>query len=317
MRRVVYFDAGENLEKQLSANTIIKLKRISDFEIFQGSPETEEEAYDRLKDADAILLGRNISNDVIERCEKLKLISFVGYGVKSYIDTDFIRKRGITITNTPGYGDNAVAEHALTLLLSLSKKIVRNHNALKAGKWYQSDSSMEVKGKTIGLVGMGSIGIRMAELCKLLGMNVLCWTFNPSKERARKLGVTFVELDDLFRQSDFVSLHLPYTNETRGIIGDKEFSLMKQDSIFINTARAELVEEGSLLKNLMNKQIGWAGLDVFEQEPILENDPLLQMENVILSPHVGYNSPESINNMLEIAVDNIVEFFTGTPRNVY
>lgn len=317
MKKIIYFDAGENSEESMPKHSINKLKEISDFEIFKGTPKTEQEAFARIKDADGILLGRNISNSVIEMCEKLKVISFVGYGVKSYIDTDFIREKGITITNTPGYGDNAVAEHALTLLLALTKNVLRNHNEMKKGIWYQSDYSTEVKGKTIGLVGLGSIGVRMAELCKLLGMNVICWTFNPSRERGDRLGVNFVEMDELFSQSDFISLHLPYTNETKGIIGDEEFSLMKQGSIFINTARAELIKEGSLLKNLLNGKISLAGLDVFDEEPIKENDPLLKIDNVLLSPHVAYNTPESMSNMMEIAIENLISYFNGTPKNIY
>lgn len=314
--RIVYVDAGENIKKLLTKELITPLQQNSNFEIFLGTPSTKEEALQRVKDADGILLGRHLSNEIIEQCEKLKIISFVGYGVKNYLDIDFIRNQGITITNTPGYGDNAVAEHALTLLLSLTKNMVRNHTRLQKDIWNQVDNSLEVRGKTIGLVGIGSIGERMAELCKALGMNVICWTFHPNKQRSKRLGIRFVNLDELFSQSDFVSLHLPYTDQTKGMIGERELSKMKQGSLFINTARAELVETDVLIKYLSNGKIAGAGLDVFDEEPLPENDRLLKLDNVILSPHVAFNTPESVKNMLKIAINNIVQFMKGTPTNI-
>jgi len=313
--RIVYFDASENIKKLLSNRMISPLQNISDFEIFSGTPSTTTEALKRIKGADGILLGRHLSNKVIGQCEKLKIISFIGYGVRNYLDLNYIRKKEIIISNTPGYGDNAVAEHALTLLLSLSKRIVRNHNNMEKGIWNQSDNCFEVKGKTIGLVGMGSIGERMTELCKSLGMNVICWTFNPSQERGEKLGVQFVEFNELFSKSDFVSLHLPYTEKTKEIIGEKQFSLMKEDSLFINTARGEIVQNNVLLKYLKNGKIAGAGLDVYDEEPIPKNDPFLFLDNVILSPHVAFNTPESIQNMLQIAINNLLNYFDGSPTN--
>src|SRR5699024_2230802 len=124
--RIVYFDASKNIKMVVSKEIISPLQRISDFEIFSGTPSSEHEALERIKDADGILVGRHLSNEVIDQCESLKVISFIGYGVKNYVDLNFLQNKGITVTNTPGYGDNAVAEHALALLISLTKNIVRN-----------------------------------------------------------------------------------------------------------------------------------------------------------------------------------------------
>lgn len=313
--RIVYVDAGENVENLLTNDIVMPLNEISDFKIFSGVPTTKEQFFERIKDSDGILLGRNLPNDVIKKCNKLKIISFVGYGVKNYLDIDFIKSQGITITNTPGYGNNAVAEHALTLLLSLTKNIVRNHNLLQKATWNKSDNNYEIIGKTIGLVGLGGIGERMAELCKSIGMNVICWTFNPSKERSKVLGIRFVELNELFQQSDFISLHLPYTENTKRMIGEREFSRMKPGVFFINTARAELVETDVLVKYLRNGIIAGAGLDVFDKEPISKDNPFLRMNNVVISPHTAFNTPNAVENMLRIAINNMVNFLSGEPTN--
>jgi D-3-phosphoglycerate dehydrogenase len=175
---------------------------------------------------------------------------------------------------------------------------------------------MELRGKTIGLIGLGGIGQRMAGLCKALGMNVICWTFNPNEERARKLGVKFTNLEELLIQSDIVSLHLPYTDKTKKLLGKKELLLMKQESLLINTSRAELVDTESLAEILDSKQIAGAGIDVFDEEPIASDNPLLGLSNVILTPHMGFNTPEAGEEILKISINNLVQFFNKNIQNV-
>lgn len=312
---IVFPDAGSNVRGMLSGALEGKIKNIADFVIYEGSPKSDEEFIKRIKDADGLMLGKYLPNEVMKECNKLKVISFVGYGVKNYVDIEFATKCGITIANTPDYGNNAVAEHALSLMLSLSKNIVENHNKLKKGMWDKSVKSIELKGKVIGLVGIGGIGQRMAELCKALGMEVISWTFNPSQERSKKLGIQFVTLDYLFSKSDFISLHLPYTNQTKNIIDEKHFSLIKQSAILINTARSQLIEKDALDNALRNGLLAGAGLDVFDEEPLPKSDDLLEKNNLILSPHVGYNTPESIKNMMNIATYNLLNYFKGLPIN--
>lgn len=313
---IVFPDASSNIKEVLTKDLTQQLENVADLSVYEGVPKTKEEFFHRIKDADGIILGKHLPNDVMSKCEKLKIISFVGYGIKNYVDIEFATEKGIILTNTPSYGDSAVAEHALALLLALTKNIVPNHCKTKKGMWDKSNRSIELKEKTIGLIGMGGIGQRMSEYCKALGMNVIGWTFNPTEERSKKLGVPFVNLEEVFTKSDFISLHLPYTDMTKGIIGKNQFSLLKPDAILINTARAELIDRTSLINSLLQKRLAGAGLDVFDNEPIPKNDPLLKMDNVIISPHVGYNTPESIENMMKISIDNITNYIKGNLQNV-
>ncbi|MFD1606979.1 2-hydroxyacid dehydrogenase [Oceanobacillus luteolus] len=316
MLRIVFPDADSNMKSLLTEDLIMKLESVAEFEIYDERPKTDEEFIRRVQYADALLLGWGISNEVIRACENLKMISFTGYGVRNFIDLEYTRKKGIIVTNTPAYGDNAVAEHALALMMALTKNIPENDRKIRKGNWDQSTSNMELKGKTIGLVGIGGIGKRMAELCNAMGMEVISWTFNPSVERGKELGVMFVELEELLDDSDIVSLHLPYTNNTQGIIGKPELEAMKPGCMLINTARAELVDTAALIQQLERGHLAGAGIDVFDQEPIHPDSPLLKMDNVILSPHVGYNTPESVSNIIKIAVDNVVQGLKGDPVNV-
>lgn len=314
--RIVFPDAGPNTRNTLTKDLINQIEQIAEFTLYEGAPKSREEFLKRIKNADGIILGQNLPNDVMSECDGLKFISFVGYGVKSYLDIDFATKQGIKIANTRHYGDDAVAEHALALMLALSKNIAESDTKMKKGIWDKSKTSIELKEKTIGLVGMGGIGERTSELCKALGMNVISWTFNPDEKRSKQLGVPFVSLEELFSRSDYISLHLPYTNETKNIIGENELSQVKKGAILINTARSQLIDGESLNKALLDGRLLGAGLDVFDEEPIPDDDPLLNLDNVILTPHVGYNTPESVSNMMEIAVNNVLKYFKGTPENI-
>ncbi|MEX2460828.1 MAG: NAD(P)-dependent oxidoreductase [Paenibacillaceae bacterium] len=299
----------------LTKENINELKQFGAFKLFKGNP-SKQEYVDRVRDADVLLLWNGISNEVMAECPSLKLMSFTGTGYKNYMDVDFAAKHGIKVANTPSYGANPVAEHALALLFSLAKNIPQNHANMLKGKWDPSSINIELEGKTMGLIGLGSIGTRMAKLCRALGMNVICWTFHPSEERAQQLGITFVSLESLLSSSDFISLHLPYTDTTKEFIGEKQFSMIKPGAIFINTARSEVVHTPSLIKSLSSGILVGAGIDVFDQEPISKDNPLLQCNNVILSPHVGFNTKESVQTILGIAIRNIVEFIKGNPLNI-
>ncbi|MFJ7726788.1 NAD(P)-dependent oxidoreductase [Neobacillus sp. NPDC097160] len=308
---IVFPDADHHL----SDDIITPLKQYGDFQTFIGRPETNDEYINRVRNADAILLGWSIPNEVIAECPNLKIISFTGIGASNFVNLKYAESRGIIVTNTPGYADNAVAEHALSLVLSLAKNINHNHTTVGQGIWDQSRTSIELKGKTIGLIGLGGIGQRMAEFCKAIGMNVICWTFNPNPERAQKLGLSFTSLEDLLEKSDFVSLHLPYTDQTKKMLGKKELSLMKQEAFLINTSRAELIDTDALVEMLSSNRIAGAGIDVFDEEPISKQNPLLTLDNVILSPHIAFNTPGANNEIFRISINNLIEFFKGDIRN--
>lgn len=314
--RIVYPDADPQIKELLTEDMLFKLKRISNFEIFEGNSPTEEEFLCLVKDADGVLLGWGFPADMMKHCSNLKVISFLGAGVHNFVDVELAARNGITVTNTPDYGSNAVAEHAIGLLFALVKNITQNDRKLKQGIWDPTISSLELRGKTIGLVGVGSIGKRMAELCKAIDIHVIAWTQNPDAQRSKQLGISFVGLEELLANSDFISMHLPYTKQTEKFISEREFSMMKQGCIFINTARAELVDTSALVKYLSIGRLAGAGIDVFDEEPISADNPLLKLDNVILSPHVGFNTPDAVTNILEISINNLVAFFSGAPENV-
>lgn len=313
---VVYPDADSQIASLITEDLVSNLKEVAELKIFEGRPKNHEEYLSRVQGADVILLGWDLPNDIIKECKNLKLISFTGIGYKNYIDVDYAAKYNIAVTNTPGYADNAVAEQTLALLFSVAKNVVQNHENTKNGLWDQSTPSFELMNKTIGIIGVGGIGGRMIALCKAMGMNVICWTFNPSAEREKRLGVSFVDLETLLKESDVISIHLPYSDETHHFLGEKELSMVKPGSIFINTSRAELVDTSALVKQLESGRIAGAGLDVFDEEPIFKNNPLLKLKNVVLSPHIGFNTQEATEKILEISITNIVQFIKGSPENV-
>lgn len=313
--QIVYPDADPQFNEILTGEMLSLLPESVHLKVFHGKPDSHEEYVKRVKDADAILLGWSIPNEVIKECPNLKIISFTGIGASNFIDLDYAKSLGVIVTNTPGYADNAVAEHALALLLSLTKNITGNHQAVSEGIWDQSIPSIELKGRTIGLIGMGDIGKRMATFCKALGMNVICWTFNPSVDRAEKLGVVFTELDNLLTQSDIISLHLPLTEDTKNFLGEKELALLKRDALLINTSRAEIVDSKALIDCLSLGRIAGAGIDVFDEEPVPSSHPLLKLPNVILSPHIGFNTKEATIEIMRIAIDNLAHYYNGRIKN--
>ncbi|WP_082193163.1 2-hydroxyacid dehydrogenase [Bacillus rubiinfantis] len=313
---IVYPDADPEARDWLMDHPLAnELRKLAEFRIYVGRPESHKEYVKRVKDADGILLGWGIPNEVITECPNLKVISFTGIGASNFVDLKYAESRGIIVTNTPGYADNTVAEHALALLLSLTKNIVPNHQRLAKGVWDQSRNSVELRGKTIGLIGLGGIGKRMAELCKAIGMNVICWTFNPTPDRAQQLGITFTGLEELLQESDVVSLHLPYTEQTAHMLSYKELSLMKNEAILINTSRAQLIDTDAMVKCLLTGRISGAGIDVFDEEPIIKDHPLLSLPNVVLSPHIGYKTPEASMEIMNISISNLIQFFQGKIQN--
>ena len=313
---IVYPDVDPSIKRFLTDDATSKLKTISEFRFFEGKPKNTAEFLSRVQDADGILLGWHLPNEVLSACSKLKIVSFTGIGANNFIDLNYANRLGVKITNTPGYADNTVAEHAFSLLLSLAKNIPKHNENVINGIWDQSITSMELAGKTIGLIGLGGIGKRMAEICNAFRMNVKCWTFNPSEERAQSAGVSFVSLDELLRTSDVISLHIPLTEETRNFLTDKELSTIKQGAILINTARAEIIDTNSLVKHLSSGRLRGAGIDVFEEEPLSIKSPLLTLDNVILTPHIGFNTEEATKEILNISINNLFEFFNGNPINV-
>jgi phosphoglycerate dehydrogenase-like enzyme len=233
---------------------------------------------------------------------RLRLISIWGTGTDN-VDLGAASRRGIAVTNTPGVAAHSVAEHALALMLAVARNIPRLDAAVRGGEWRRGQS-MELRGKTLGIVGLGAIGRAFARLGQGIGMRVIAWTVHPDPS----LGFALVDRDELFRTADVVSLHVRLTPEMRGMVGRRELELMKPSAILINTARGALVDEGALVEALSTGRITGAGLDVFETEPLPAEHPLTAFSNVVLTPHCAGITPEALENGLRMAVENVLKF---------
>ena len=282
---------------------------------YNDRPESTQEYLRRVEDAEGVLLFWGFPLEVMARCHNLKIVSYVGTGAARYIDLEAATEMGITVCNVPTYCDNAVAEHTFALMLGLARQINSLEGSLRQGDWPQP-LVMELKGKVLGLLGLGSIGRKVAALANAFEMKVICWTKHPSPERAKEAGVEFVSFNQLFSEADIVSLHLTHSTETEGIVGKNELALMKPGSLLINTARGELVDTSALVAALKLGSISGAGLDVFASEPLPAGHSLTKLDNVILSPHVAFNTPEAIKKSIELALENFIQFEKGEPVNV-
>jgi len=314
--KIVYPDADSQMAELMSGPMSTRIDGLGGAEVFVGEPKDEDDWVRRVGDAEAIILGWAIPPGAIRRAPNLKTISFTGIGAANNVDLPLCAERGIIVSNTPGYADQTVAEHTLGLMLACARHIVRHDRETRNGGWPSDPQGMDLNGRTLGLVGLGGIGRRTASLARAFGMKVLAWTRNPDASRAADAGVEFVDLDALLGVSDIVSLHLSLTAETKGMFGEEQFAAMKPGAILINTARGELVDESAFLGALSSGRLASAGLDVYHQEPLPRDHPLIGMENVVLTPHTGFNTPDAVFRILDIAIANLEAWHAGTPINV-
>jgi D-3-phosphoglycerate dehydrogenase len=279
----------------------------------------------RLNSFDALVLIRErtvISRQLLDKLPKLKLISQTGK-VSGHIDVDAATARGVAIAE--GVGDpTAPAELTWALIMAAMRRIPQYAENIKLGLWQASSMSPErsflgnvLKGKTLGIWGYGKIGRMIAGYGKAFGMHVLVWARDANREQAHQDGYGVAESKEmLFAQSDVLSLHLRLNDATRGIVKAGDLALMKPTALFVNTSRAELVEDGALLNALRSGAPGQAALDVFETEPLPTDSALLKMENVLATPHLGYVEKDSYEIYFRAAFQNIVDFANGTPQNI-
>lgn len=294
-----------------------RLKPYGDVVLYTDRPETPEEKILRAKDADVLINSRGIVKwpaEILRQLPKLKLISLCSIGT-DMIALDEAKQRGITVCNQPGRTAPVVAEHGFGLMFALAKRAAFLTASMKAGGWPRMDN-VYLQGKTLGIVGTGHIGAEMARLGRAIGMDVIAWTYNPSEARAEALGVRFVSLDELLQTSDVVSLHVRLTEESHHLIAAPELSLMKQGALLINVARGGVIHTEALIDALNSGHLGGAAIDVYDEEPLPTNHPLLECEQVILTPHCADMTPEGVELLNEGAVDNIIAFLEGTPQNV-
>jgi phosphoglycerate dehydrogenase-like enzyme len=294
-----------------------RLRPYGELVLHRERPRSRAEQIERTIDADVIINSRSAVTwpaEVLQALPRLKMITTCGIGTDA-IDLVAARERSILVSNIPGKTAPVVAEHALALLLAAARRLAFQTAELKAGRWTLRESIF-LAGKTVGVVGTGTIGSAFARLARAIGMKVVAWTYHPSPERAEALAVPFVELDELLRTSDAVSLHLRLTPESRGLIGARELELMKAGSLLVNTARGALVDMNALAAVLHSGHLAGAALDVFDIEPLPPDHPILACEQVVLTPHIADQTPEGIDFLNAGAVDNVIAFLDGAPQNV-
>ncbi len=286
----------------------------------------------------SVFVGSVVTREIIDRLPKLKLIATRSTGF-DHIDVAYATERGIAVTNVPTYGENTVAEHAFALLLGISRKLIETVGDTAMGKYVASEhTGFDLKGRTLGIVGMGHIGRHTARIAKGFEMNVIAYDLHQDEEFAKEIGVSYVSLDDLLHQSDVVSLHSPLTPDNYHMINHHSIQKMKPGAILINTARGELVENRALITALRSKLLAGAGLDTIEGENFLttaglldtvmsnaaspmsyeyaaEERVLIQTPNVLITQHAAFNTAEAIKRINDTTAQNIIDFWYGTTPN--
>jgi D-3-phosphoglycerate dehydrogenase len=276
-------------------------------------PGSEDALIERIREFDVVINIRSstkFTERVFAGCPRMKLLSIWGTGTDN-IDLAAAQRHKVTITNTPAVAAVSIAEHSLMLTLAVARRAMALHQQVLGGQWPRGQM-VQLRGKTLGIIGLGAIGREFARLGEAIGMNVITWTMHPDPRR----GFPHVELDTLLSESDVVSLHLRLSPETNRFLGEREFGLMKTSAIFINTARGPIVCEAALIDALRSQRIAGAGLDVFDVEPLPAQHPLTQLDNVVLTPHCAGVTAEVLEAGLALAIENVHSFLNGTPRNV-
>lgn len=298
-------------------------KACSGLEVYANdSPISREELLDRVKGKDGILclLSEKIDEELMEAGGSLRVISNYAVGYDN-IDVEEATRRGIIVTNTPGVLTEATAEMAWALLFSISRRVVEADKLMRQTNGFKGWEPMlllgeGVSGKTLGIIGAGRIGQAMARMSRGFNMRVLYLSRSRKEDFEKELGAKRVELDTLLRESDFVSLHVPLTQETYHLIGARELSMMKNTAYLVNTSRGPVVDEKALVEALRDKRIAGAGLDVYEEEPKL-SPGLVELDNVVLAPHLGSATTETRRNMAIMAAEDLIAGLRGeTPKNV-
>ena len=248
---------------------------------------------------------------VLDALPELKLLVTTGMRNAS-IDLEAAKAKGIVVCGTPAVG-NSTAAIATGLMLELARRIGYENTRLKSGALWQSTIGLDLEGLTLALLGLGKLGSRMAEIGRAFKMRVIAWSQNLTAEKCREAGVEYVGADELFQRADFLSIHLQLSPRTHGLIGARQIALMKEGSYLINTSRGPIIDEAALLAALRDKRIAGAGLDVFDVEPLPQDHPLRKLDNVVLTPHLGYVTAQNYRAFFGGMVDDIRAFLDGKP----
>jgi D-lactate dehydrogenase len=313
-------------------------KRFKGYEVKLFKETLDEKKAGKVKDFDVIsvFIYSKLSEDLLSKLGNVRLVATRSTGF-DHIDLEACRKRGIMVCNVPVYSENTVAEHAFALILSLSRMIHDSYERTRQGDFTcQGVQGFDLKGKILGVLGTGRIGVKMIEIAKGFEMEVLAYDKYPNRKMEEKLGFQYADAGSLLRKSDIVTLHLPLNEETHHFLNKDKIGIMKKGALVINTARGGLVDTEALTEALVNGNLGGAGLDVLEEERLiqeeaqllLDNVPrerlatmlrahiLLRLKNVIVTPHCAFNSRESLQRLVNTTIENIRAFIGGKPQNI-
>lgn len=314
-RHIVYPDAEEALAPLFTGERLARLEKLGTFTAYYGGPPSPEEYIKRIGDAQAIISGWGLTNEVLNAVTNLEVISFIGLGAASVVNLGEADSQDITVTHTLSAAET-IAEHTMALILTAARYIGRLDREIRSGLFNVDLQGFDLRGKTLGLIGFGRIAQAVVPLAKAFGMRVMVWTRNPKAEDVATYGIEFSELDILLAKSDVLSVHLLFTPETEGMISAKRLRNTKPGVVVVNTARSQVLDEAALIELLATGHIAAAGIDVFNNEPLPVDHPYTKLDNVVLTPHCAYNTPEAVAAMIDIAIDNLEAFFAGNPQNV-
>lgn len=266
-----------------------------------------EDFENHVKDAEALVIRTytDINSDLLEKAERLRFVIRCGVGLEN-VDLDLCEQRNVKVINAPGSNADSVAEHVIMAILASKRNLVKLDNQMREGVWKTESRGRELSGKVIGLIGFGNIGKKVAERLQGFGVNIISYEIYKDHETAKRFGVEFVELDDLIKNSDIISVHVPLLKQTFHMINDESISAMKKGVIIINTARGAIIDEPALIRGLKSGKISFAALDVFEKEPEIDEE-IRNMNNVILTPHVAGVTNESFNRMCVQPIKKFLE----------
>jgi len=275
----------------------------------KGRPYSKKEMIDLVKDIDGIIVGIDyLGKEVIEEANRLKVISKYGVGTDN-IDIEEAAKKNIIVTNTPTANNQAVADLAFCHIMSLARKITKANNSTKSGEWERFIGNSVYK-KNLGIIGLGKIGKALVKRAKGFDMNILAYDVYPDQKYAKDNDIKYVKLPELYKKSDFISVHVPLNSQTKNLIGKKEFEIMKDSAFLINTSRGGIVNEDDLYEALKNNKIKGAAMDAFINEPP-KNSPLKELENIIMTSHNGAYTEEAIEKMGVQAAENLINVLEG------
>ena len=315
-KRVKILVPGDDPPQIAGSSQLDRLAAYGDLTLYDSRPSTEAEKIDRARGFHVIINSRGSvtwREEALRALPDLKMITTCSIGT-DMIDLHVAAELGVVVSNQPGRTAPVVAEHLFGMMFTVAKRAAFHTVEVRAGRWTRR-MNLTVQGKVLGIVGTGNIGAEMARLGRAVGMEVIAWTFHPSEERARGLGVRFVEFDELLSTADFISLHVALTDDTHHLIGRRELEAMKADAVILNGARGQVLDLDALAAVLNEGHLGGAALDVFPQEPFEADHPIRACEQVVFTPHAADQTPEGVELLNQGAVENIIAFLEGSPNN--